>query len=320
MSNASKKWLAAGAVCLFVGAFVFFAGIAANGFDLSKLGTVEYGTVTHNVMGDFSDIAVKTNTANVVFLPSEDESCRVVAYEATNERHTVSVDGSTLTVSVTDTRKWYEYIGFSFTSPRITVYLPGESYGTLLLKTDTGDVNIPNAFSFDEVDVTGSTGNVTLAANADTVRIATSTGNVTLNGVTAGKLDVTTSTGNILMSSLTCCGEIKTQVSTGDMRLTDVTCKRLTSNGSTGDLYLKNVIAAEDFSIERDTGDVAFDRADAKEIFIETDTGDVTGTLLTKKLFFTHTDTGDVSVPRSESGGRCEISTDTGDIRIRIQE
>ena len=64
---------------------------------------------------------------------------------------------------------------------------------------------------------------------------------------------------------------------------------------------------------------VVLDGCDAAEIFVKTDTGDVTGTLLSEKVFVTTTDTGKVEVPRSVSGGRCEITTDTGDIRISIR-
>ena len=82
---------------------------------------------------------------------------------------------------------------------------------------------------------------------------------------------------------------------------------------------MDNVIAAEKLSIERSTGDVKFDGSDATEIYVKTDTGDVTGSLLTDKVFITQTDTGDVDVPKTTTGCRCEIITDTGDIRIKIQ-
>ena len=88
---------------------------------------------------------------------------------------------------------------------------------------------------------------------------------------------------------------------------------------STGDITLKNVIATEKFSIETDTGDVRFESSDAAEIFIETDTGDIIGSLLTDKIFITHTDTGRVDVPKTVTGGRCEIITDTGDIVLKIK-
>ena len=82
---------------------------------------------------------------------------------------------------------------------------------------------------------------------------------------------------------------------------------------------MKNVIATEKFSIKRSTGDVKFDSCDAAEIFVETDTGDVNGSLLTNKVFITKTDTGRINVPNSITGGKCEIITNTGDIKIQNQ-
>ena len=70
--------------------------------------------------------------------------------------------------------------------------------------------------------------------------------------------------------------------------------------------------------MERSTGDVTFTDADASEITVQTDTGDVSGSLLTEKVFITETDTGKVSVPNTVTGGRCKITTDTGDIRITV--
>lgn len=107
-------------------------------------------------------------------------------------------------------------------------------------------------------------------------------------------------------------------VSTGRAYLTDVTCKSVTSRGSTGDLFLNAVVAADTITVRRSTGDIRFEGVDAAEIFADTDTGDVTGTLLTDKVFMVQTDTGRINVPKTTTGGRCEITTDTGDITLSI--
>ena len=52
---------------------------------------------------------------------------------------------------------------------------------------------------------------------------------------------------------------------------------------------------------------------------VNTSTGDVNGTLLSEKIFITDTSTGRVSVPKTTSGGKCEITTSTGDINIGIK-
>ena len=102
--------------------------------------------------------------------------------------------------------------------------------------------------------------------------------------------------------------------------LRNVTCENLTSNGNTGDLDLMNVIANGKFSLERSTGDIKFDKCDASEIFIKTDTGDLTGSLLSEKVFIVSTDTGNIDVPKTVSGGRCEITTDTGDVKLSVKQ
>jgi DUF4097 and DUF4098 domain-containing protein YvlB len=99
-----------------------------------------------------------------------------------------------------------------------------------------------------------------------------------------------------------------------------VTCKNFRSDGDTGRLYLRNLAAEEKITVKRSTGDVSFEDCDAAELFIETSTGDVEGTLRSDKMFIVRTDTGDVDVPKTMSGGRCEITTDTGDIKIRIEK
>jgi len=81
---------------------------------------------------------------------------------------------------------------------------------------------------------------------------------------------------------------------------------------------LKNVVAEEKLTIKRSTGHVKFESCDAAEINVKTDTGDVTGTLLSEKLFLCKTDTGRVDVPKATAGGVCEVTTDTGDIRLKI--
>ncbi|MBR2023360.1 MAG: hypothetical protein IJ996_02435, partial [Clostridia bacterium] len=74
------------------------------------------------------------------------------------------------------------------------------------------------------------------------------------------------------------------------------------------------------FYIERDTGGVQFTFCDAEEITVETDTGSVKGSLLSDKVFIAHSDTGRVIVPTTQTGGRCEINTDTGSIIIEIKQ
>ena len=118
---------------------------------------------------------------------------------------------------------------------------------------------------------------------------------------------------------MTCTGDVSVNVSTGKTVMTDVVCQNMDSNGSTGKISLQNVAASGTLSIKRSTGDVHFDGCDAAEIYVTTDTGSVTGTLLSEKVFIAASDTGRIDVPKTATGGRCEITTDTGDIRLSVK-
>ena len=123
------------------------------------------------------------------------------------------------------------------------------------------------------------------------------------------------STGDVSIEKLSVIS-LDINLSTGDVELSDVACKILSTSGNTGDVYLKNVTAAKNLSITRSTGDIEFLNSDAFEIFVATDTGDVKGSLLSPKIFITQTDTGKIDVPHTTEGGKCEITTVTGDIKI----
>ncbi len=295
----TKVWLIIAVSFVLLGGILFAGVMSTLGWDFTKLSTEKFETNTYEISEMFDAISMDTDTADIVFAASDDGICKVVCFEQENAKHSVVVQDDTLTIRVADQREWYQYIGINFSTPKITVYLPENQYTTLTIRESTGAVEIPKAFSFGNVDISLSTGDVKFFASvSDILKINTSTGAIHLEYVSAGTLDLSVSTGNVY--------------------LTDIVCKKLTSRGNTGNISLENVIASESICIERDTGNVKLEKSDAGEIFIETDTGDVTGTLLSDKIFVAQTDTGHVSVPKTETGGKCEINTDTGDIKISI--
>jgi len=319
MSKAAKTWLIIATSLVIVGLIVIAAVMMLCNWDFTWLSTVKYETNTYHVSEKFSNISMKTETADICFAASGDGTCRVVCYEPENEKHAALVQDDTLTINVVDEREWYEYIGITTGTPKITVYLPDAEYDMLFIKESTGDIEIPKDFRFESIDISTSTGDVkSLASALEVMKINTDTGDIRIENASANMFDLSVSTGKVVAKSITCEGDIQIDVSTGDAQLTDVACKSILSNGGTGDLSLKNVIAAETFFAQRSTGDVRFDGCDAAELFVKTDTGDVTGTLLSEKIFIVGTDTGNIDVPKTVTGGRCEITTDTGDIKIAI--
>lgn len=302
------------------GCIVFCCVLMVSNRDFIKLPTVHYETNTFEINEEFKDVSIETNTDDIVFAPSDDGKCSVVCYDQNNLIHSAIVKDETLFVQVADTRKWYNYIGINFGQPKITVYLPEREYGRLFVKTDIGDVEMPKEFWFDSLDISVSTGDVSnFACASGNIKIETSTGDIFTQNISADKLELSVSTGKVTAENVNCLGDIVVKVSTGKAGLTNIQCRNFTSIGSTGDLSLKNMIATEKLWMERSTGDIHFDGCDAAGITIITDTGDVTGTLLTEKIFMTETDTGKINVPQTVTGGICQVTTDTGDIRIALQ-
>ena len=281
----------------------------------------DYETNIHKINEEFDNISIKTDTADIAFVLSDDGMCRVDCYEEAKINHSVEVQNGTLTVDVVNNKKWYDYIGVNIDSPKITVYLPKSEYSSLIIEESTGDIEISKDFGFNNIDISLSTGDIKCYASAaEAIKIEASTGDIFAESISAGSLDITVSTGNVTVSSVTCDGDITVGVSTGEVYLTDIVCKNLTSTGSTGDVSLSNVVSTGKITIDRSTGDVMLDRSDATELFITTSTGNVEGSLLTDKVFIAKTNTGRIDVPSSITGGKCEITTRTGDIRISILE
>ena len=316
----SGKWIITAIVLLVTGIVICGVSFGVLGFDLGKLSTVTYVTNTYDVSEKFQNISIDGDTENIKFVFSEEEKCRVVCFEEENDLHTVRVEDQTLTIEKKDRKGFWWNVSIATESPSITVYLPEKVYKELSIESDTGDVEIPKEFSFDTIDVNLDTGDMSCLASAEgDIRVRTDTGHITIADVTASGMLLSSDTGKMELSDVKISGDLEIQEHTGKVVLENVKCRNFTSDGDTGSLVMTNVTASGEFNLERNTGDIEFHGCDAETIYVETDTGDVTGTLLTDKVFITETDTGSVDVPKSVTGGRCEISTDTGDIRIEIQ-
>lgn len=319
MNKKTKIWFIIASFLILIGCIMFCSVMTIFKWDFTKLETNKLEINEYDIYDNFDDIKIITNTSDIVFIPYDKPNNLIVCNEHKNLEHLVKVVDNTLYIEVVDTREWYEYIGISFNTPKITIYLSKSEYGKLLIKSSTGDIDIPNNFKFANIDVSTSTGDmVNYASVYENIKAKTSTGNIFIEDIMASMIDISTSTGKVGLKNINCSNDIKVSVSTGETNIVNTNCKNLLSNGSTGSIFLENVIATEKFMIERETGDINFKDCDSNDIFVQTDTGDVKGNLLTDKVFFVQTDTGRVEVPKTIASERCEIITDTGDIKIVV--
>lgn len=311
-----KKWFIIASTLIVFGGLMFTLSSCASGWSFGGKREQKVNTVTE----DFNGIVIESDTADISILPSEDGSCKVVAYDIKKINYTTKVEDGILKIKLDDTRKWFEKI-FNMGSGTLCVYLPESEYASLSISEDTGDIKVSDSFTFGKIDIELSTGDSKIYADVtDALKISGSTGDIKIEDISCGALDVKVSTGDIEVSGITCSGDVSLKVSTGDISLSDISCDNLTTTGDTGNLDMTNVIASEKFTIERSTGDIKFNKCDAAEIYVETNTGNVNGTLLSEKVFISKTSTGNVNVPESITGGKCKITTSTGDIKISIED
>ena len=301
---------------IIIGMIIFVVTLSINKWDFTTLHPTTISTNTYEITDDFTNITIDESECDldIVYIT---EGVSVVK-EVSNKLHIVKVKDDTLTIKEQDNRAWYEYL-FDFADTEMTLYLNKNTFGNLTINSSTGDIKISNKFTFKSVNIESSTSDIEFNSKVlEDIKIYLSTGDIEISDVTASNIDLRVSTGEVEIENLSCVNELKINVSTGKTTLDNVTCKDFYSTGSTGKIFLNNVIISNNMDIKRNTGDVKLDKCDALNIFIETSTGDVKGTLLSNKIFNVETDTGDKRVPESMTGGKCNITTNTGDIIIEV--
>lgn len=321
MSKAAKVWLILAAVFVILGTVMFTVSMSAANWNFTGFGTQKFVTETYEIteeFGDFGKISIQAVTADITVRPSTDGKCRVATRLGKNVNLSVKVQSGSLIINAADTGKWYEHIGISLDDEYIILYLPAGSYDTINIESITGDTEIFSGIGFNDIGVTVKTGDVTNHASATgTVMLKTTTGEIEAENISSAFLDVSATIGHIEVSGFS-GGDIRADVTTGKTKLSDIKCKSLRSKGSTGEIEMEHVVASEIISIERSTGDVELDDCDAGELYIKTSTGNISGSLLSDKIFVASSSTGNVRVPGTVTGGKCELITGTGNIRIEI--
>ena len=305
------------AVCLIVvGSIISAAALPAGGLNVIKIGeTVEK---TYSVTEDFESILINKVNADIQFLPSEDGECKVVCKEVRKVSHSVKVEDGTLKIDEVDSRKWYDYISIVSPTPSMTVYLPESIYVSLKINdASVSDITVAKDFCFGEAEIKTSTGAINFYADvANNLKLTCTTGHITVDKIAPKNIELRVSTGDIKLSNVTVAENLSAAASTGDIYFEAVECKNFTANTSTGRIFLNNVVAEQEISLIADTGDISLDECDAESLYIQTSTGNVTGKLLSPKVFLTKSNTGRIEVPKTITGGKCEITTDTGNIKF----
>ena len=268
---------------------------------------------TYDINESFSGIRVDIDTAELKIVPTSGKAKVVCEGDFTVEVK----DGSLRVTEINDRRSWLERI-FIKEEYEVTVYLPEAEYETLSIECDTGEVDIEEV-TVKTVTVTVDTGDIELSGiTSESIGISNDTGVIDVENCRADIFDIKNDTGKVELSDIE-CSSIKAVNETGMIKITGAVADEAYIEVETGDIRLEDVVVSGRLTITSDTGDIIFRRCDGGEVYITANTGDVRGSFLTDKIIFAESDTGRVDVPHLTSGGKCEITTDTGNINITIE-
>lgn len=302
MKTAKNITMIVAAAMIAVGLFGGLVVLATMNFDFKDLNNIEWETNTYAVEEKFENISIKGDEAGVSLALSEDGSCKVVCTEAEHVYNVIGVKNKTLSIERVDERKWNEYIGIFINEIELTVYLPKADYEKLTINNSSGSVEIPAGFTFSEAEVVNSSGHISFAADVK------------------GDLTVENTSGGIDIASVLAGRNMDVKGTSGSIDVSDVKCVNLTVENSSGRVDCENVIAAEEIFIKNSSGGIELEKCDASNLKLKATSGSIKGTLLSEKTFLADASSGRVDVPRTTTGGVCEVTTSSGNISMSIVE
>lgn len=299
MKNA-KKWALTGLILFVIGLVLAGAAFVRADFDFENLMDQKIIEKTYEPEGEFDKIVINILNADVIFVHAEDGKTRVEILEIEKIPHFVQITDGTLEITSRDTRKWLDRIGFFGSQTSVKVYLPEDFYDSAFVMTLTGDLSVPDGFAFCDLDA------------------CTSTGKLALSGVACENMNINGTTGRIILTDIDVQNELTAHMTTGDISIKNLKAQKMTASTTTGDVMMNNVLIDDLLSVKATTGDITFRETDAGEVYMKCTTGDIEGSFLTEKKFTAKATTGHVSVPNTQSGGLCTVTTTTGHIQITI--
>ena len=299
MNNSNKILLNAAIIFTAAGVLLGLADMASGKKELWGVGNMAFETKSYEINERFSDIEVEDVECGIKIQCSPDNRCRVICPVRADGSvyRTAEVNNGVLRIERHDKGKLFSF--FSLPPADIEVYLPEGEYGKLTAYSTSGRIAVDEGLSFESARLESVSGSIEMYSDVkDNLRAESTSGRVTVENASPEKLTAKSKSGSVSLSRI---------------RSDDIDASTVS-----GKIELCDVIASSNLNAESVSGSVELDRCDADKIKIESTSGSVKGTLLSDKTFTVRSSTGSVDIPRSASGGECEISTTSGSIKIEI--
>ena len=301
MNGGKKTAMIIALICIAIGLVLTLIAFLVIGFDPTRLNNLQSKTVEYTVEESFNKIDINVVEADIKLLLSTDGKTRVVCSETDKIIHHVLVENGTLKIEREDLRAWYEHIGFFWSRMSVTVYLPKTEYETVRLKSVSGNIVSNTKFKFGD-------------AIAKTI-----SGEILLSDLTAKKLLAESTSGDLRLNRVNTEETLSLKTVSGNLSWQNGTALSLNGECTSGNIALSDCKTSYDMCLKTVSGEITLRACDAASLELKTVSGNVHATLLSEKNFITDTTSGDVRVPNGDKGGKCRISTVSGNITASIQ-
>lgn len=159
----------------------------------------KYETNTHEINYDFKKILIDVNTDDIVIEPTNEDKSKLIFFEVKKRKHIFSIEEDTLKIS-SYKKKWYQIFNFQFKREKINLYLPKITYDSILIKCNTGNVDVSSVKCSGDFEIKINTGETNLEdISCKNFKSRGNTGNIKLsNLITSEIINVKVNTGNIV--------------------------------------------------------------------------------------------------------------------------
>lgn len=306
MSNSTRNALIVALCFIGVGLILLFGAMSITGFDFTAIRDGSMDTTnsiikTAEISDPFHSIRIDDVQCDVQILPSADGTCSVVYTDSDLFTHQIEVQNQTLTVTRKDIGSWMDRIFVIWTEESyVKVYVPAENLERLSITTVSGNILVPDGFSFREAHLSSTSGNIGFTSLVeDALTISTTSGDISLERLRQSELNLDTTSGCISLG--------------------DIQGKSLSVNTASGDIAMRQVVISGHTEISTASGDIELRDVDSQSADFNTASGDIEGTVLAPKNFDADTSSGEISLPPSDgSAGRWSFSTASGDIEVEV--
>lgn len=322
MKKGTKNALIVAAILLVVGLMICSAILVSVDHSAFQLNPEDFEVKSQTITDSVSSIRIHTADANIRLMPAENGEFRVEYPEGKYSHYEISSDNGLLAIQYHNTRKWYQFAIFDFSSwnSEVRVYLPQSQYDALMLHTASGDIAVDLGPKYRSAKLSTASGDIAFhAAITESCDIQTASGTILLHDTgSVGSVHIGTTSGDCTVTNLE-SDSFYLKSTSGDTVLANITAGNFTATTVSGEMRL-SACQGQKLILECTSGDISFTDCDGEEITMSTVSGDIEGSLRSGKIFEGHTTSGDISLPRSEAvSSRCSVKTVSGDIEITVK-